>query len=308
MLRKAQQFNRFPLLRLPMRFFLAALALLPLTSRAAPQDLLGTARAAGTFNTLLAALEVAELDRALRPPASFTVFAPTDEAFAALPEGTVEALLEPANREVLIDLLSSHFLPGRLSAADLLQARQVTTSSGREVEIKLNGGSVFIGGARLRDADIQTENGLVHSIDSVILPQVPELNPVEKVAALAIEKGVPLFNAGQPEACAAIYEVAVEAILQLGAEDLPQSVLENARERLEASRHDEDATSRAWTLRPALDAFFTSASGAGDERTLISFDPGEAASKWFTLNDDVMGGISQSQFKVTGDRTGLFTG
>jgi uncharacterized surface protein with fasciclin (FAS1) repeats len=123
---------------------------------------------AGQFNTLAAALEAAGLVETLQGPGPFTVFAPTDEAFAALPAGTLEALL--ADREKLTAILTYHVVPGRVMAADVAGLESAATVNGAYVSIEVANGAVMVGGARVIQTDITASNGVIHVIDRVILP------------------------------------------------------------------------------------------------------------------------------------------
>lgn len=125
---------------------------------------------AGSFNTLAAALQAAGLEDTLKGDGPFTVFAPTDAAFAALPEGTVETLLRPENRQQLIEVLTYHVVPGKVMAADVVKLERATTVSGSDVMIKVADGTVSIDNATVVKTDIGASNGVIHVIDSVILP------------------------------------------------------------------------------------------------------------------------------------------
>jgi len=134
-------------------------------------DIVDTAVAAGSFETLVAAVQAAELVDTLKGEGPFTVFAPTDEAFAALPEGTVESLLLPENKDQLIAILTYHVVPGKVMSADIAgQELSVATVNGQEVAIVATDG-VTIDGATVVAADVEASNGVIHVIDSVILPQ-----------------------------------------------------------------------------------------------------------------------------------------
>ncbi|MFI4862542.1 MAG: fasciclin domain-containing protein [Phycisphaerales bacterium JB063] len=133
-------------------------------------DLIETAVGAGSFETLAAALDAAGLIEALQGEGPFTVFAPTDEAFAALPEGVVADLLKPENKDRLIAVLTYHVVAGQVYAVDAIAAEQAETLQGSSVTIEQRNGDVFIDGARVIHADIDTTNGVIHVIDQVILP------------------------------------------------------------------------------------------------------------------------------------------
>lgn len=133
------------------------------------KDIVDTAVGAGSFNTLVAAVQAAGLVETLKGPGPFTVFAPTDEAFAALPAGTVENLLKPENKDQLTAILTYHVIPGKVMAADLTDGMMAATVQGSDVTITTMGGAK-VNGANVTTADIETSNGVIHVIDAVILP------------------------------------------------------------------------------------------------------------------------------------------
>jgi uncharacterized surface protein with fasciclin (FAS1) repeats len=133
------------------------------------KDIVDTAVGAGTFTTLVAAVEAAGLVETLKGPGPFTVFAPTDAAFAALPAGTVEDLLKPENKDQLVAVLTYHVVPGKVMSTDLSEGLTAATVQGADVTITLEGGAK-VNGAVISTADIEASNGVIHVIDSVILP------------------------------------------------------------------------------------------------------------------------------------------
>ena len=140
-------------------------------AQAAELDIVDTAVSAGSFNTLVAAVQAADLVDVLRGDGPFTVFAPTDEAFAALPEGTVETLLQPENRDQLVAVLTYHVVPGKVMAADIVgQDYAAATVQGTPVVLDGTGNGVTVDGANVVAADVEASNGVIHVIDAVILP------------------------------------------------------------------------------------------------------------------------------------------
>lgn len=135
------------------------------------KDIVDTAVAAGNFKTLAAALQAAGLVDTLKGPGPFTVFAPTDDAFAKLPAGTVEELLKPENKEKLVAILTYHVVPGRVMAKDVMKLNSAKTVNGKSVTIADRSGAVMVDNAKVVQADIAASNGVIHVIDSVILPQ-----------------------------------------------------------------------------------------------------------------------------------------
>ena len=134
------------------------------------KDIVDTAVEAGSFGTLVAAVEAAGLVDTLKGDGPFTVFAPTDEAFAALPEGTIENLLQPENRDQLVAILTYHVVPGKVMSTDLTDDMEAATVQGSNVTIDLDNG-VMVEQASVVTPDIETSNGVIHVIDSVILPE-----------------------------------------------------------------------------------------------------------------------------------------
>ncbi len=137
----------------------------------ADKDIVETAVGAGKFKTLAAALGAAGLVETLQGEGPFTVFAPTDEAFAKLPEGTIATLLKPENKTKLQNILKYHVVSGNVFAGDVVKLDEAKTVLGQNVDIKVEGGKVMVNGANVTVTDIKCKNGVIHIIDSVILPK-----------------------------------------------------------------------------------------------------------------------------------------
>ena len=135
------------------------------------KDIVDTAVAAGDFKTLAAALQAAGLVDTLKGPGPFTVFAPTDEAFAKLPAGTLEDLLKPENKQKLVSILTYHVVAGKVMAKDVVRMHEARTLNGQDVKIMVEGGKVMVNNANVIKTDIQCSNGVIHVIDTVLLPQ-----------------------------------------------------------------------------------------------------------------------------------------
>ena len=129
-----------------------------------------TAVATDALSTLVAAVTAADLAETLSGPGPFTVFAPTNDAFAALPEGTVDTLLEPANRDQLTSVLTFHVVAGKALAADLTDGQTLTTVQGQTLTVKIDGATVTVNGVPVVQADVEASNGVVHVIGGVLLP------------------------------------------------------------------------------------------------------------------------------------------
>lgn len=128
------------------------------------------AAADASFSTLVAAVQAAGLAETLSGPGPFTVFAPTNEAFAKLPPGTVESLLKPENKEKLVGILTYHVVPGTVKAADVVKLSEAKTVNGKAAKVAVKDGTVMIDGAKVVKTDIVSKNGVIHVIDAVILP------------------------------------------------------------------------------------------------------------------------------------------
>ena len=146
------------------------LALRAENDSAAPGDIVEVASKAGSFKTLVAAVKAAGLVETLKGKGPFTVFAPTDTAFAKLPEGTVADLLKPENKEKLVAILTYHVVPGKVMAADV-KTMTVKAVSGKELEIKVEDGKVMVNDSKVVKTDIVASNGVIHVVDTVILPK-----------------------------------------------------------------------------------------------------------------------------------------
>jgi len=163
-------------LRIPTAAAFAAALLLLVTDAYAGNygkkqaDIVDTAISAGTFNTLAAALEAGDLVGTLKADGPYTVFAPNDEAFAKLPEGTVESLLLPENKEKLVAILTYHVVPGKVTAAEVVNLQTAPTANGDNLAIRVVDDTVFINDSRVVATDIGASNGVIHVVDSVLLP------------------------------------------------------------------------------------------------------------------------------------------
>lgn len=143
----------------------------PTSAAVAKGDIVDTASQAGSFKTLLAALKAADLESTLHGSGPFTVFAPTDEAFAKLPAGTVESLLKPENKEKLRAILGYHVVPGKVMSGEAVKLKTAKTVQGKELKLDASSGGLKVGGAKVAKADIEASNGVIHVIDAVVLPE-----------------------------------------------------------------------------------------------------------------------------------------
>ncbi len=155
------------------------------------KDIVDTAVADGRFTTLVAAVQAAELVDTLKGEGPFTVFAPTDDAFSALPEGTLESLLLPENKQTLTDILLYHVVSGKVMAAEVTAMTSAATVLGKDIAVKVDMGNVYINEAKVIITDIETSNGIIHVIDAVLLPPTDEAAMEEKntIVDIAVADG-----------------------------------------------------------------------------------------------------------------------
>ena len=149
----------------------AAIVAIGLASPAMAADIVDTAVGAGQFNTLATALKAAGLVDTLKGPGPFTVFAPTDEAFKNLPAGTLEDLLKPENKQKLVEVLTYHVVPGKIMSADISGKKMdVKTVEGSTLAVDASGSGVMVDNAKVVSADVAADNGVIHVIDTVVMP------------------------------------------------------------------------------------------------------------------------------------------
>jgi uncharacterized surface protein with fasciclin (FAS1) repeats len=220
--------------------------------------LVDVAKGAGQFKTLLAAATAANLVEVLAGEGPLTILAPTDEAFAKLPAGTVDALLQPENRDQLVEILKNHVIAGRVTLAKALEARDAPSLQGSKISFRFENGRVLVGNAALLKADIAAANGLIHAIDQVLLPATKPSRPLtpSELIELAIERGVPVFNDGNAAECAAIYEVTAEALR--GMDSVPEPSRKLLAKAVMQSHVENSPSKRAWILREAIDRTWAS--------------------------------------------------
>lgn len=215
-------------------------------------DIVTTAVEAGSFNTLAAALKAAGLVEALQGDGPFTVFAPTDEAFAALPAGTVESLLKPENKDKLAAVLKYHVVSGRVFSEAAAAGATVDTLQGQSLSTWSEDGKVLVNEVQVIKADIDASNGVIHVIDKVLLPKEASANaaPAERIRQ-AIHMGAPRYNHGDHAACAAIYQIAVMSLADDSA--VPAEISRMASKALADAGQTHSATKQAWIYRHMMD-------------------------------------------------------
>ena len=225
----------------------------------ASDNIPATAIKAGKFKTLVAAAKAAGLVEALAGKGPLTVFAPTDDAFAKLPAGTVESLLKPENKAKLAAILKYHVVAGRVYSTDALAAGKATTLQGDAVKIAVKGKTAMVNDAKLVATDLDASNGVIHVIDSVILPpeKASAVHP-RKMIETAIAEGAPLYNAGHTAACAKVYMTTAKKILAMENHGMCSSTAHTLKTALTSSKKTSCSETQAWTMRRALDVAYNS--------------------------------------------------
>ncbi len=223
-----------------------------------------TAVKAGSFTTLVAAAKAAGLVEALSGDGPFTVFAPTDEAFAKLPDGTVQSLLKPENKSKLAAILKYHVVSGRIFSPDALAAGTATTLQGDSISIAVKNGAAMVNGAKLVKTDINASNGVIHVIDSVLLPSENKQGAVHprRMIEMAISQGAPLYNGGHIGQCAQVYMTTVQGLLASEGGSMCSATRHSLQTALTSAQHSTCSDTQAWTLRHALDNAYNSMASA----------------------------------------------
>ena len=219
----------------------------------ADKNIVETASAAGTFKTLIAAAKAAGLAGAFTGKDDLTVFAPTDEAFAKLPAGTVESLLKPENKQKLVDILKYHVVAGRVYSSDALKAVNAKTLQGSTVAIKADGGVAMVNTAKLVKTDIDASNGVIHIIDAVILPPAKKAVNARRTIENAVAQGSALFNAGDHQGCADVYAATMHSLMD---SNVSAGLKQHMTTVMNEANHCSCSTQKAWTLRHGIDRMY----------------------------------------------------
>lgn len=285
--------------------------------------------ASGRLDTLVAAVKAAGLAEALSSEGPFTVFAPTDEAFARLGEATLAGLLEPSQLPTLQRILKHHVLAGRYDAGRLVGMNEVETLAETTLPLEVVRGRLLVGESVVESADIDGGNGVVHLIDRVLLPP-KMISPLETLIENAVNRGAPIFNDGDTAACAAIYATALEAAILTDGFGIDAGARRRIAARLGEISAMGDTREQAWAYRRIMDSLFAAASRgemsvssatvpaaaparnveaarSGSGRTIFTFDDRREGESWYTVLDGVMGGRSTGRI-ATGSGTLVFDG
>lgn len=220
----------------------------------ASDNIPATAVKAGTFKTLVAAAKAAGLVDALSGDKPLTVFAPTDKAFAQLPEGTVENLLKPENVDQLKQILLYHVVKGRVYSDQALKLKKAPTLAGPMLKISARKKEAFINKSKLTALDIEASNGVIHVIDAVLLPPAKKVTKADAKAAIehAVDRGVALYNAGHTDACARQYMSTASTLLESDHE-MPAHAVRHLQTAMQHAKATSCSNSQSWTMRRGLD-------------------------------------------------------
>ncbi|MBT8038212.1 MAG: fasciclin domain-containing protein [Verrucomicrobiae bacterium] len=229
---------------------------------ASQQSVVAIAAGNKNFSTLVAAVKAAGLVDALNGDGPFTIFAPTNEAFAKLPAGTVESLLKPENKDKLVEILTYHVVAGKVDGATAVTLEEATALNKQKLKIQFRDAALYVNSSKVVATDIAASNGVIHVVDQVILPQ--QMSPAtpdsrcRMIMMNAIEVGVRMFNSGHVTECSKIYEMAVLAVAEIKPNQLSKDQLSMLNDALTTVSKEKSARKNAWTLRHAMDAALVS--------------------------------------------------
>ncbi len=214
-----------------------------------------TAIKTGNFKTLVAAAKAAGLVNALSDKGPLTVFAPTDSAFAKLPKGTVESLLKPENKQELVDILKYHVVVGRIYSEAAVKAGHAETLLGKDITISVQKAAAMVNNAKLVATDIDASNGVIHVIDSVLLPPADKkvtAAEAKKMIETTVAHGTRLYNSGHHSECAMVYQTAMKK-MSAYSDVMPPLAMRHITTAMHSASRTHCASTQAWTLRRGLD-------------------------------------------------------
>ena len=219
-------------------------------------DIPTVATKAGQFKTLLAAVKAAGLAETLSGKGPFTVFAPTDAAFKKLPEGTLESLLKPENKDKLVNILKYHVVSGRVYADQAIKAGEAKTLLGQGVEVTFGSEGVKVNDSGVVGADVEASNGVIHVIDQVLLPKTLSSKDARQKLEKAVRDGSNKFNHGDAHACARIYAETCREIVEMGStlDPMATRILSGSLAR---TSHLKSEKEKAWVLRHGIEMSYT---------------------------------------------------
>ena len=244
-----------------LHFSTISLVLLGFFANGAPRkDIVDTAIGAGNFETLVTAVKTAGLVDTLKGEGPYTVFAPTDEAFAKLPKGTIDSLLKPENKKMLTEILTYHVIPGKVKAKKAAKLEFAKTVNGSKITINPTGKSLMVNNSLVIKADIKSSNGIIHVIDSVLIPASKSTaGNTNQIIMNAIHKGVPIFNSGHHSQTAFIYMDAGNQILDQCPSSTCPASMSTIKTAMQKASSTGCPTSQAWIMRNAFDEVLAAA-------------------------------------------------
>ena len=226
---------------------------------ASKKDIVDTAVEAGSFKTLVTAVKAAGLVETLKGDGPFTVFAPTDKAFANLSKCTLESLLKPENKDKLAGILTYHVVAGKVKARKAAKLDSAKTVNGAEITFKPSDKALMINNAKVVKADIKTSNGIIHVIDEVLIPESKDMaGETNQIIKQALHKGVPMFNSGQHSKTAFIYMDAGNQILDQCPSSTCPALMSSIKTAMQKASSTGCPTSQAWIMRNAFDEVLAS--------------------------------------------------
>lgn len=275
------------------------------------KTILETAVESNSFMRLVALVKNADLIDTLQGDGPFTLFAPSDEAFAKLPEGAFETLLKPQNRDKLVSILTYHVVPGRVLSPEVVNLDEAVTVNGQRLKISASKQGVQVDNANVVATDIQCSNGVIHVIDSVIFPaekvnsdKSTSIDPRTRIQ-LAVAEGSVLFNHGYHEGCVEAYLTAMRDLLEREA-GISDEQKESMRSTLSKVEHASNPIAKSWVLRHGMeDVYYSLPASTKSKEVAVTSDSVELLQtdkallqQWYTVNDGVMGGKSEGNVRV----------
>lgn len=221
-------------------------------------DIVDVAKKAGEFRTLIKAASAADLVDVLKSDGPFTIFAPSDEAFAKVPSEDLSNLLKPNNLGKLQSVLKFHLISGKFNS-NQLPILPIETLNGQKIRFSTNNDNLYVNDSKVLKADIEASNGIIHIIDSVLIPSFdPELSKSESIIMKGIKMGVPHFNHGNHSACADIYEMTLNCLNLLPKGELSSENRKIVSQTLKNLSGMKNSTDKAWAARKSLDRIISS--------------------------------------------------
>ena len=253
------------------------------------------------FTTLVAGVKAADLASPLTTEGPFTIFAPSNSAFDRIDGSVLNSLLNEPGTPTLKQILLHHVVAGNVTADKLKDQDVLTTLAGTTLTVTIVNDRVLINDAAVTEANISGSNGVIHKIDRVIIPP-PQVNPIEKLLSVTIERGVYLYNNGMEGACADVYATALDAVLLLGTSNFDAQMKKDLSTSVQQAAMVTDHSSRAWAYRRIIDHILSSMQGMSasntGENAIFEFNNSNDEKDWRVVLDGVMGGHSTGEVSI----------